>query len=108
MQERDPTVVRVLLQDQASARVREPVLVQELVEVQMDPAVVWLQVSGWGLEPGSVPVRELVEVQMDPAVVQVTGWELERGSVRLAVRVPAPVQEPGLVLVPGQGWWSRR
>lgn len=79
MQERDPAVVRVLLQDQASARVREPVLVQELVEVQMDPAV-----------------------------VQVTGWELERGSVRLAVRVPAPVQEPGLVLVPGQGWWSRR
>ncbi len=79
MQERDPAVVRVLLQDQASARVREPVL-----------------------------VRELVEVPMDPAVVQVTGWELERGSVRLAVRVPAPVQEPGLVLVPGQGWWSRR
>ncbi len=108
MQERDPAVVRVLLQDQASARVREPVLVQELVEVQMDPAVVWVQESGWGLEP--VLVRELVEVPMDPAVVQVTGWELERGSVRLAVRVPAPVQEPGLVLVPGQGWWwwSRR
>ena len=85
MQERDPAVVRVLLQDQASARVREPVLVQELVEVQMDPAVVRVQVSGWGLEPG---------------------------SVRLAVRAQDWVQEPGLVLVPGQGqgqgWWSRR